>query len=729
MMRRPTLETMQALTPNLSVVNRDKAHGSRRIISRPWTKTAELRDVHLHFVGARGCPSQLVHWSPELRRRFTGIIRDRYPKMRITNLRAAKHRYESYQKPLARACRLLHGFMAFVIQLVHQPTSEPQRYALKFLTWITDLKYLICGMMADAADELSQLVRFLDTETVETEKLNSYIGRFMWKCHWLFGPRRGALQQGYTKYVMIQLRTPVVWVYRGKTHCIGCETGYSQQSLDSAFDTMAGWLRLAACEIRCEFPSFEVIQSTRIFDVSKERVAPHNKDDFLRLGKLAGVDGSAFQREFERIEPLVREEVNGRKCSNLDGWVNTLRRLMDSRLHVRASFPIDLTLQVAIRWLGIKTSTAGLEQGFSQVDDKVSNKQLGASLNYEEILATLVQNGGRDPPEEIAKAAQVSWFKYGFGKPRQSGEKRRCRIDKGVARTHSQHTEQAFLRKRRSTQCPEISMDDAAKAIDRLQVMNWSPEHAREEEFTKRKEVQRRLDVAGEGLLLAKETSPELEYQAEEAACKRQAAEQDRIRARHHAKQLMSGGGKQLEKPFLRGKSAFVALDTWRPLLAQSSLLHAEKPWQADVYVARNPADCEHVGSVPLWCAVLRGMFVTSKATLTGENGITFKYESALHVRRKLWISDTFTERHPGIAGCIRQCIAVGPCSWAGWEQAPGKWELITNVHHFAALKLRDATAGVCGLVTQSDVRSPDLAGLSHLHTGPQFSVSSKSWM
>ena len=195
MMRRPMLDTMPALTPNLAVVNRDQAHRSRRIISRPWTKVAVLHDVHLHVASARGSPAQLIHWSPEMRIKFRSIVQQHFPGMRVSNLRAAKHRFESYQKPLARACRLMTCFMAFVIQLVHQPASEPQRYACKFLRWVTDMKYLLCGMMADAADELSQLVRFVDREAVETERMNLMVARFMWKCNCLFGPRRGALEQ------------------------------------------------------------------------------------------------------------------------------------------------------------------------------------------------------------------------------------------------------------------------------------------------------------------------------------------------------------------------------------------------------------------------------------------------------------------------------------------------------------------------------------------------------
>ena len=77
----------------------------------------------------------------------------------------------------------------------------------------------------------------------------------------------------------------------------------------------------------------------------------------------------------------------------------------------------------------------------------------------------------------------------------------------------------------------------------------------------------------------------------------------------------------------------------------------------------------------------VEGMCVASRASLTGENGITIKYASALHVRRKLWIPDAFTDKHAQVADCINNCVAVGPCSWPVWEQAPCRWDVVYIAH------------------------------------------------
>ena len=126
---------------------------------------------------------------------------------------------------------------------------------------------------------------------------------------------------------------------------------------------------------------------------------------------------------------------------------------------------------------------------FSKVGCKISNKQLGASPGYEEALATVIQNGMRDPPDVIANAARTSWVDYRFGVPRLSGEKRKSRIDEGLPRKRSKTTctEQSFIRQRRSVRCPTMSVSDAAKEIDSLQVQKWTDEHAAEEKFTKNK--------------------------------------------------------------------------------------------------------------------------------------------------------------------------------------------------------------------------------------------------
>ena len=69
MMRTATLAGAQAaLTPNLKHVIREKAHGTRRLLSRPWSVDALIKDVIMMFCRSRGSVARLIHNSREIRR-------------------------------------------------------------------------------------------------------------------------------------------------------------------------------------------------------------------------------------------------------------------------------------------------------------------------------------------------------------------------------------------------------------------------------------------------------------------------------------------------------------------------------------------------------------------------------------------------------------------------------------------------------------------------------------
>ena len=220
--------------------------------------------MYSHFAGKRGSPAQLIHWSPELRGQFKTCVRRNcgLEGVRVTNLRAAKHRFESLQKPMGRACWLMRGFLRFIIMLAVQLNHEASRHALVFLAWITFRKYILAGMMADLSDEVSLLTRFGDVEDIPTEEMTHKLSLFLSRLNWLVGTQLGILQQGYTKYVIDTLtQHPVVWVVGNKAAQLGSAAGPLQADLDWCVDIIRGCARLMIAEVKCEFPFFEVAQA------------------------------------------------------------------------------------------------------------------------------------------------------------------------------------------------------------------------------------------------------------------------------------------------------------------------------------------------------------------------------------------------------------------------------------------------------------------------------------
>ncbi len=91
---------------NLLIVNRDKAHASRRLTSRGWTCDPVLQET-LTFVTGNKSLIQRIRNSDVFRHIFNDNVRKlkRSPVdgRRTHDLRSAKHRFESHQRPFGRA--------------------------------------------------------------------------------------------------------------------------------------------------------------------------------------------------------------------------------------------------------------------------------------------------------------------------------------------------------------------------------------------------------------------------------------------------------------------------------------------------------------------------------------------------------------------------------------------------------------------------------------------------
>jgi len=109
----------------------------------------------------------------------------------------------------------------------------------------------------------------------------------------LFGPQRFCLRSGYTSSITECLKhNKLVWIEGKVVHHI---SEPSASDHDWAFSEMASFLRLALAELSVEFPSFEVTQAFRVFDVSSGNKHwsidnPDVQADLARLAKVFQVD-------------------------------------------------------------------------------------------------------------------------------------------------------------------------------------------------------------------------------------------------------------------------------------------------------------------------------------------------------------------------------------------------------------------------------------------------------
>ena len=96
-----------AWAPHMTTIIRDKAHGPRRVLARPWACDKCLSSVASAMILDPGSVAQLVQHSGDLRSWFAQASqnsRTRVLSSTFSNMRAAKHRFESLCTPLSRIC-------------------------------------------------------------------------------------------------------------------------------------------------------------------------------------------------------------------------------------------------------------------------------------------------------------------------------------------------------------------------------------------------------------------------------------------------------------------------------------------------------------------------------------------------------------------------------------------------------------------------------------------------
>ena len=140
MMRDPGIANMrEAVTPNLKHIMRDRAHATRRLISRPWGVDAFIKNVVMMFCRGRGSIARLIQNSRENRRLFAKFARARQMRNNglrstVANFRAAGHRFESFQKPFGRTCLYIIAVIQLACHLaLHRSADEPGKLAAQCL--------------------------------------------------------------------------------------------------------------------------------------------------------------------------------------------------------------------------------------------------------------------------------------------------------------------------------------------------------------------------------------------------------------------------------------------------------------------------------------------------------------------------------------------------------------------------------------------------------------------
>ena len=137
----------------------------------------------MNMILDKGAIAQLVQHSDIFRMRFSNHLKNMKDspiwKTRIKSLSAAKHRFDSWQKPFGRLCLSFEAALV-TAQEIHEErrTQAAGRHAKEFLKLVDEESAICLAMMSDAGDEAIQLVRMLDDEQFDNKELSHACGLY-----------------------------------------------------------------------------------------------------------------------------------------------------------------------------------------------------------------------------------------------------------------------------------------------------------------------------------------------------------------------------------------------------------------------------------------------------------------------------------------------------------------------------------------------------------------------
>ena len=143
--------------------------------------------------------------------------------------------------------------------------------AATFLNEVTGERFVLAGMMCDAATETMNFIRKVDTENLDNADICSFIEHFL-KHIWFLFYERGVLSvASHTSFIIEWLESRAVhFVVRGVGKSIG-GVKVKLGATNRALEHMKAWVHLARACIEAEFPSFSLINAFSAFKLPRER--------------------------------------------------------------------------------------------------------------------------------------------------------------------------------------------------------------------------------------------------------------------------------------------------------------------------------------------------------------------------------------------------------------------------------------------------------------------------
>ncbi|CAE7323992.1 unnamed protein product [Symbiodinium sp. CCMP2592] len=646
------------LFKNAHVVNHDSAHAMQRVLKRPWQAIEPIQSVIDDWITGPDSVTQMIEHSTVL----SSVYHTYCQKLescpihskRIKDLRAAKHRFASLQKPLGRCVLTWDAVMSTLLWAAANRTGAERQRCVACLSTLTEERLILMAMCADVADENTRALRYVDSEDWDPAEWPKELGMLMDRLHFLIN-KGGVLDQGYTACMLDLLREQRGFLVDGAAVTLGGDGRVTPAILVSCCDVFKAYVSLAVQTMQQEFPLHDLLSSLAIFDIRPRRNSGAGMDDLVwterrkanlaRLAQACNVSPDSLLSQYIDLEPVARFHIASAEGTSFDAWRTALLRCRQGRRELKARHPVDAIWPALILYGAFSgLSTSGVEQGFALLDRfQPAERRHMLESTCEDEAYLLLQ--GDIPEKSCCERAQKIWMES-FAAPRQSSNKR---FDKGVPRAPDPHSEKSFIKKRR------LQVDEGASAVDPEDVLQAAANRTfqsqavlDEESWQRGQKYTNKLMAYLDGALLQSEVDDALV----EAA----------VALKTHQEHL-DAGRKRREADIVK---------RLRPqhIDVQKATYYVED--NADHYVVADPGSS---GDDVLLAAVLQGGILCSVdyAKSKGKSGVAFCFDAAVAVKRQFYVSEAFRAEKPALAAVIFGAV----------ERRIAKWTRIRNLGDF----------------------------------------------
>ena len=727
--------------PNLKMVSKDKPHGARRITSRTWKCDPYLGQLAGDVVMGKSSICQILQHSDVVRARYARHVRELQinPTWRAKagSWCAAKHRFDTWQKPFSRLVLTLEAVVATAQEMHEERRNEAVgRNAKAFLNLLNEEMIISLAMMSDAGEENLELVRFLDNETLPTTEIAAECKRFLERITVLF-EGRGVVNVGHTEFALDFLRRERLVFIDHKPKRIGGTD--VQPVLNRCFKRFSAWVKLAREVLAAEFPQFEIVQAFSAFHLTSERRSNPQRDrqvlvdKLTKLANLFGVSAATLLDEFDDLVPSAQFNLDAAAASDsLGAWRNVILAKDKRGRRILKHHPADTLREIVVRAYSWGCSTSGVEQLFARVRNRLTRHRNCMDPSYErdEIFLMTLAGESQAALDELSQAAQIVWSKV-YGQARASHTESRRRV-RDETRGPMAGSVAAFRQKRRAAVdalvknaqhgggAPAEGNDDA-----------WTEAHEAEQLFQRKKRFKRALEtqIAG-GLLPAEQAeifgsaeAATLASVASSALGRKKLVAYLRSQALKHLKRkpaptfkdLVAERRVHIDRPVVVAAGAAV-LDG---VLAELNATAEPMREHAHCFLM---ADVSSPGQRTLLNAALIGGSLVSLTCFATGSGPFVTYERALAVRRRVYFSAAFKATH----AVLYHIMMVRAEDRSG---LPVRWNVIAERDDFVAIARRTRAgdkASVVAFLTQDETNEPEYEQATRLTANTMTSFLAK---